>query len=137
MERYQPPSQSMRGQFIDALFILVLLFVTLFATTYIAQSGGDSGGGSAEAKPISELPVSSTEKQQLQEVVNEDVADLEAVNSAVEANPTPDKYDFSVLALILTAALLGTYLVFVYWSSFREYREVIEEKFGPSREDET
>lgn len=70
-------------------------------------------------------------------MVNEDVADLEAVNTAVEANPTPDKYDFSVLALILTAALLGTYLVFVYWSSFREYREVIEEKFGPSREDET
>ena len=138
MERYQPPSQSMRGQFIDAIFILVLLFVTLFATTYIAQSGGDSeGGGSAETKQISELPVSSTEKQQLQKVVDEDIADLGAVNTAVEANPTPNKYDFSVLALLITAGLLGAYLVFVYWSSFKEYREVIEEKFGPSREDET
>lgn len=136
MDRYQPPEQSMRGQFLDALFILVLLFATLFVTTYIAQGGGGSGGSeSAEVKPISELPISSAEKQQFQKMVNNGMVSLETINTSIDANqPDPNKYNFSVLALIMTAGLLIAYLVFVYWSSFKEYREVIEEKFGTSED---
>lgn len=136
MDRYQPPEQSMRGQLLDALFILVLLFATLFVTTYIAQGGGDSTGSeSSEVKPISELPISSAEKQQFQKMVNNDMVSLEVINTSIDANqPDPDKYNFSTLALIITAGLLAAYLVFVYWSSFKEYKEVIEEKFGVSEE---
>ncbi len=33
MTPYEPPRQSLRGQLVDAVFILVLLFATLFVST--------------------------------------------------------------------------------------------------------
>ncbi len=138
MTPYQPPRQSIGGQLFDAFFILALLFVTLFVTTYVAEkqqqaAGGAAAAGASEAKPISELQISGAEKQQFQKLVDKGVVDVETVNTAVEANqPNPDKYAFSVLALVITAGIIVAYMAFVYSVSFKEYREVIREKFGPS-----
>ena len=135
MAPYEPPRQSMRGQLIDAAFILVLLFLTLFASTYVLglQGGGAAGDAAAAPKPVSELPISSAEKQQFQKMIDAGMVDLRTVNDSVQANqPSTDKYAFSVLSLIVTAAIIIAYMAFVYRTSFKEYREVIEEKFGPS-----
>ena len=135
MAPYEPPRQSMRGQLIDAVFILVLLFLTLFVSTYVLtlQAGGAAGGGAAEPRPVSELPISSAEKQQFQKMIDAGMVDLQAVNDSVAVNrPNPDKYAFSVVSLVVTAAIIIAYMAFVYRASFKEYREVIEEKFGPS-----
>lgn len=133
MALYEPPKQSTRGQIVDTLFILLLLFVTLFVTTYIATLGGagEAGGnGSAEAKPVSELPISSAEKQQFQKMIDADMTNLRAVNAAVEANqPNTDEYAFSVLSLIITVVIAVAYMAFMYWASFKEYKEVIRERF--------
>lgn len=136
MALYEPPKQSTRGQIVDTLFILLLLFVTLFVTTYIANLGGagEAGGnGSAEAKPVSELPISSAEKQQFQKMIDADMTNLRAVNAAVEANqPNTDEYAFSVLSLIITVVIAVAYMAFMYWVSFKEYKEVIRERFDSS-----
>ncbi len=135
MAPYEPPRQSLRGQLIDAVFILVLLFATLFVSTYVLslQAGGAAGGGAAEPRPVSELPISAAEKQQFQKMIDAGMVDLQAVNDSVAANrASTDKYAFSVLSLIVTAAIIIAYMAFVYRLSFKEYREVIEEKFGPS-----
>lgn len=134
MAPYEPPQQSMRGQLIDALFILVLLFLTLFASTYVLSlQGGAAGGAAAEPRPVSELPISSAEKQQFQKMIDAGMVDQQAVNDSVQANrPSADKYAFSVLSLVVTAAIIIAYMAFVYRTSFKEYREVIEEKFGSS-----
>ncbi len=123
----------------DAVFILVLLFATLFVSTYVLslQAGG-AAGGTAEPQPVSELPISSAEKQQFQKMIDAGMVDLQGVNDSVAANrASTDKYAFSVISLVVTAAIIIAYMAFVYRLSFREYREVIEEKFGPSERGRT
>jgi hypothetical protein len=39
-------------------------------------------------------------------------------------------YDIDWLTLIVIAAILIGYFVFLFWASDKEYREVIAEKFG-------
>lgn len=129
MADYRPPEQSKRGQLIDAATVLVLIFATLFGTTYLVQ---ESETSSAPTRPLAELPINNTERAQYQKVIDSGTADLAAVNASVAAHQDKaDKYDFNVWALLGTAALLAAYLAFVYRTSFREYREVINERFGP------
>jgi hypothetical protein len=130
---YEPPVQSKRGQLLDAVTVLALIFTTLFATTFLVQeAGAKTATAGSETRSLSDLPISDAERTQFQKVIDSGTADLPTVAAAVDANqPGADKYDFSVAALLGTAALLAVYLAFVYRTSFREYREVIEEKFGP------
>lgn len=128
---YRPPVQSRRGQLVDALTVLALIFATLFATTYLVQ---ESGGSDAPPAPgsLAEVPVGDIERAQFQKLIDSGTTDLPTVAAVVDANQAgTDKYEISVPALLGTAALLAVYLAFVYRTSFREYREVIEEKFGP------
>jgi heme/copper-type cytochrome/quinol oxidase subunit 3 len=129
MADYQPPTQSKRGQLIDAATVLVLIFATLFGTTYLVQEAETSN---APTRPLAELPINNTERAQYQKVIDSGTADLASVNASVAAHQdNADKYDVNVWALLGTTALLAAYLGFVYRTSFREYREVINERFGP------
>lgn len=133
MADYEPPAQSKRGQLLDAATVLVLIFATLFATTFLIEEA-DSGAAAtaSENRDLADLPLNDVERAQFQKVIDSGTADLPAVVAAVDANrPGVDKYEISVPALLGTAALLAVYLAFVYRTSFREYREVVEEKFGP------
>ena len=129
---YQPPKQSVRGQLLDSIFILALLFAVLFGVTYYVQSSASS----AEEKttPIAQLPITATEKAQFQRMIDEDIVDLPTVNAQVAASrerPGSEKYPISLWKLLLTVGVIGGYLIFVYKVSFKEYREVIRERFGP------
>lgn len=130
---YRPPQQSVRGQLLDAAVVLALIFVTLFATTYLTEAAETPSG---DPRPLAELPLTPGERVQYQKMIDSGTADLATITAGVEANqPSADKYDIDVLALLGTALLLAVYLGFVYRVSFREYREVIDEKFGPSELD--
>jgi hypothetical protein len=129
---YEPPKQSGRGQFVDSVIILALLMVVLFGVTYFVQSSASSGD--AGEKPIAELPITAAEKAQFQKLIDEDVTDLAGVNQQVadnRARPGSEQYPIGIVALIATILVIGVYLVFVYVVSFKEYREVIRERFGP------
>lgn len=129
---YEPPKQSARGQFVDSVIILALLMVVLFGVTYFVQSSASSSD--AKVRPIAQLPITAAEKAQFQTLIDQDVVDLEAVNQQVADNaakPGSDQYPIGVLALIATFAVIAIYLTFVYIVSFKEYREVIRERFGP------
>ncbi|MEJ2885737.1 hypothetical protein [Actinomycetospora aeridis] len=129
-EHYEPPKQSVGGQLLDALVILALIFVTLFATTYITSAEDET---TTETRPLAELPLTPGERTQYQKMIDAGVADLPTISAGVEANqPADDKYEIDVLALLGTIVLLALYLGFVYRASFREYREVVEERFGPA-----
>ena len=131
-DHYVPPKQSKRGQVFDSVFILALLFAVLFGVTYYSNS--DAAPTSSTAKPLAELPITQTERQQYQRSIDEGLVDLEGVNDQVAAS-TPKsgskQYPISPLALVVTFGVIGAYLLFVYLMSFREYREVIRERFGP------
>ena len=128
---YEPPKQSGRGQLVDSVIILALLMVVLFGVTYFVQSTADTT--EVREKPIAQLPITPAEKQQFQKLVDEDVQDVAAVNQQVADNrsrPGSDQYPIGIVALIATVLLIGVYLAFVYIMSFKEYREVIRERFG-------
>lgn len=128
---YEPPKQSLKGQLLDSVIILILLFAVLFGVTYYTESSGSAHV--EKPKPISQLPITATEKQQYQKLIDEGLVDLEGVNQQVaDSRPSNDKYSFGVGAAILTFGVIGAYLIFVYAMSFREYREVVRERFGPS-----
>lgn len=135
---YEPPRQSLRGQLVDAAVILLLIFATLFVTTYLTGDESEEGTDAPQVQQVSDLPVTPGERVQYQKMIDTGTADLPTIASGVAANqPDPDKYDIDVWALIGTTVLLAVYLGFVYRVSFREYREVIEEKFGPRNEEDS
>ena len=133
VQPYEPPKQSGRGQFIDAFIILALLMVVLFGVTYLDEAS--DSGEAPETRPVAELPITAAEKQQFDRLIDEGVTDLEGVNQQVADNQERDgseQYPIGAIALISTFAVIGIYLAFVYFMSFKEYREVIRERFGPS-----
>jgi hypothetical protein len=127
---YEPPEQSLRGQIVDSLIIMILLFAVLFGVTYYVQSSASAG--EEQTTPIAELPITPAEKVQYQKLVDEEIVDVATVNAQVAAShPRDDKYPITAWKLLLTIAVIGGYLAFVYIVSFKEYREVIRERFGP------
>jgi hypothetical protein len=127
---YQPPKQSSRGQLVDSLIILVLLMVVLFGVTYFVQSSTSST--SVKTRPLSELPITATEKQQYALAIKEGIVDLPTANQQVADNhEDSNKYPIAIGTLIITFGVIALYMAFVYLVSFKEYREVIRERFGP------
>ena len=131
---YEPPKQSLRGQLVDSVIILVLLFAVLFGVTYYTESSSSTGVD--KTKPIAQLPITATEKQQYRKLVDEGVVDVATVNQQVaDSTPSDHKYSFGIGAAIVTFGVIGAYLIFVYAMSFREYREVVRERFGSAPDD--
>ena len=131
-DHYVPPKQSKRGQVFDSVFILVLLFAVLFGVTYYSNTA--AAPTTSTVKPLAQLPLTQVERQQYQRLIDEGLVDLKGVNDQVAAStpkPGPKQYPISLLAFLVTFGVIAAYLVFVYLMSFREYREVIRERFGP------
>ncbi len=130
---YVPPKQSKRGQIFDSVFILALLFAVLFGVTYYSNAA--AAPATAAAKPLSELPLTQAERAQYQRAIDEGLVDLKTVNDQVAAS-TPKagskQYPINLLDLLATFGVIAAYLLFVYVMSFREYREVVRERFGPA-----
>jgi hypothetical protein len=129
---YKPPKQSSRGQLVDSVIILVLLMVVLFGVTYFVQSS--AGTTQVKTKPLSQLPITPTEKQQYAAAIKHGVVDLPTANQQVADNKeNSNKYPIAVGTLIITFGVIGIYLAFVYGMSFKEYRQVVRERFGAPR----
>jgi ABC-type glycerol-3-phosphate transport system permease component len=127
---YQPPKQSARGQLVDSLIILVLLMVVLFGVTYFVQSSTSTT--EVKTRPLAQLPITAAEKEQYRLAIQHGIVDLPTVNQQVADNKQDsNKYPIAVGTLIITFAVIAIYLAFVYLVSFKEYREVIRERFGP------
>ena len=130
---YQPPKQSSRGQLVDSLIILVLLMVVLFGVTYFVQSSTSTT--EVKTKPISALPITPQEKTQYNDAIKHGIVDLPTANQQVADNKQDsNKYPIAVGTLIITFGVIALYMAFVYVMSFKQYRDVVAEKFGPMQE---
>ncbi len=126
--------QSRAGQFVDAATLIALLFITLFVTTFFFAQDAAAPEAS-EPTSISQLNITPAEKQQFELMKSKDMVDDATVQQLTTDNaPSNDKYTIEWLPLIGITVLAAAYLAFVYLMSFREYREVVEARFGPGQE---
>ncbi|MTI62404.1 hypothetical protein [Methylophaga sp.] len=124
MSTYIPKIQHKRGQLIDSLFILVLVYVSLYIPLFL-ESDTKSAEETATVQSYTweSLGVSAVEQEQWQKLGYDEAAAAEIIN---------DKFDYTIdpLMLAITALVIIGYFFFVIRISDRQYREVIEEKFG-------
>lgn len=121
---YKPPKQSFAGQIFDVITLLVLTVGALYLPLYLGLAGA-AKTPSPVANPTWEaLGQNATEQQQWAAL---GVTDPAAANDIVTAR---FDYSFSWVALVVMAILVIGYFVLVVRLSDREYRDVIEERFG-------
>ena len=124
---YQPPKQGFVAQIFDVLVLLVLTIGALYLPLYLGLAGANKVPNPVENPTWEALGQNEVEQQQWAAL---GIADPAAANEIVTAR---FDYSFSWPALIIMAILVVGYFVMVVRLSAREYREVIDERFGPKR----
>ncbi|UVC09010.1 hypothetical protein IHQ71_28535 [Rhizobium sp. TH2] len=121
---YQPPKQSLGAQVFDVITLLVLTVGALYVPLYLGLAGAAKTPAPIANPTWEALGQNATEQQQWAAL---GITDPAAANDMITAR---FDYSFSWAALITMAVLVIGYFVLVVRLSDREYREVIEERFG-------
>ena len=120
--RYEPPEQSKAMQFVDIVFLLVAIFVTLWLPLELGLAGA--------SKQIQ--PIENPTWESLQQTPGQ-VAQWEKLgyDPAKAHDVIQNRFDYELgwLSIIVMAAVLIGYFLFLFRASAKEYREVIAEKF--------
>lgn len=119
---YVPPEQSMTGQIVDSLLVLVLVVASLFAPVYL----GLAGGGKTVLE-FTEKTWTGMNQTPAMQAVWEKLGFTEETAAGIIASRFD--YTFSIGAFLVTAAVVIVYFVFVVVYSDREYKDVIAERF--------
>ncbi len=135
---YQPPRQSGFGQAIDSLLVLVVLFICLlvpfrwdaivaaFAPAPPAATEAAATQAAKEPEPTWEGLKQTPVQAQQWEKLGKKPADAKPLIDA--------KFDFDAdlrsWKLPLTIIVIVAYFIFLLRTSDREYRQVIDERFG-------
>ncbi|HET6622172.1 MAG TPA: hypothetical protein VFG64_19690 [Dongiaceae bacterium] len=134
---YQPPRQSIPGQWFDVITLLVLIFLALFlpvwlkiavpsrveklpaGVSYVAAEDGTKTWTGLSWEVLGQNPTMAQQWEKLG-YTPETAADIITM---------PFDYDFDWEGIVGMIALIGGYYVFLLWHSEKEYRQVIQEKF--------
>lgn len=125
--RYKPPVQAGFGQFFDCIFILVLVYLALMAPL-ILDFGSDEEAVSGSAVEVVAPTWESLGQNETMQAQWEKL-EVSVEEAAVIIN---NKFDYSInpIALLITLLVLVGYWILMLKISDKEYREVINEKFG-------
>lgn len=121
-KHYEPPRQSGLGQFVDSIFLLALVYVALFIPLIL----GLTGAGSTAVTPA-EITWETLEQNVVMQAQWEKLG--YTPETAAEMITTRFDYTIDPLMLLLTAAVILGYFVYLIRMSDKEYRDVISEKF--------
>lgn len=124
MSTYTPKVQSKKGQLFDSLFILILVYVSLYIPLFLeSDTKSASDTTSAQVVTWESLNVSPVEQEQWQKLGFDETSAAEIIN---------DKFDYTIdpMMLGITAIVIIGYFIFMLRVSESQYREVIAEKFG-------
>ena len=124
---YKPPKQSLTGQIFDVLTLLVLTVGALYIPLYLGLAGAAKTPAPIANPTWEALGQNANEQAQWAALGYTDPA---AVNDMITAR---FDYSFSWSALVVMAALVIGYFILVVRLSDKEYRDVIEERFGPKK----
>jgi predicted PurR-regulated permease PerM len=142
---YQPPQQSVPGQWIDVFLLLLLIFVALYApiklniavpsrveklppgVSYEMKTSTDADGNETQTKQWTGLTWEALGQNPVMQQQWEKLG--YTVESAADIITQPFDYTIQWGGLIGMIVLIGGYYVFMLWHSEKEYRQVIAEKF--------
>lgn len=124
---YQPPKQSLAAQIFDVVTLLVLTVGALYVPLYLGLAGAAKTPAPIANPTWEALGQNATEQAQWAAL---GITDPAAANDIITAR---FDYSFSWTALITMAVLVIGYFVLVVRLSDREYREVIDERFGSKK----
>ena len=124
MAKYTPPEQSREMQWVDIIFVVAAIFLALWLPL---QAGW---AGVSRAIQVIENPTWELLGQtpvQVEQWVKLGYADAAAAHDIIQ-----NKFDYTIdwLQLVIMSAVIIGYFVFLFKASDKEYREVIDEKFG-------
>ena len=121
---YKPPKQSLAGQIVDVIVLLVLTVGALYLPLYMGLAGAAKTPAPIENPTWEALGQNEVEQAQWAVLGYPDAA------SANEIITARFDYTFSWTALIVMVVVVVGYFVLVVKLSDKEYREVIDERFG-------
>jgi hypothetical protein len=124
---YEPPKQTLAGQVLDVIILLVMTVGALYIPLYLGLAGAAKTPNPVENATWEALGQNAVEQQQWLAL---GISDPAAANDIITAR---FDYTFSWTALIVMAVLVIGYFVLVVRLSDKEYREVIRERFGSQR----
>jgi hypothetical protein len=126
MTKYTPPEQSKAMQFVDIAFLLVAIFLALWLPLELGLAGA--------AKEIDKIdnPTWELLQQTPAQVVQWEKLGYDA-NTAHDVIQNHFHYTIDWMELSVMALVLIGYFVFLFRASKREYRDVIDEKFGDGK----
>src|SRR5262245_56137544 len=142
---YQPPLQSVPGQWIDVIVLLVLIFLALFipvwakiavparveklppGVSYVVNTTTDADGNEVQTRQWTGLTWEAlgqnpTMQQQWEKLGY-------TVETAADIITQPFDYTIQWGGLVGMIVLIGGYYFFLLWHSEKEYKQVIREKF--------
>ena len=122
-KKYIAPKQSRIGQLIDSLFLLVLVYVTLFAPLVLGLTGGGTKTVLPQQVSWESLGQNATMQAQWEKL---------GYTPDTAANIIATRFDYTIdpLAFGLTAIVIIGYFGLLLRLSEKEYAEVIREKFS-------
>ena len=134
---YQPPKQSVPGQWFDVITLLVLIFLALFlpvwlkiavpsrveklpaGVSYVAAEDGTKTWTGLSWEVLGQNPTMAQQWEKLG-YTPETAADIITM---------PFDYSLDWMGIIGMIVLIGGYYIFLLKHSEKEYRQVIQEKF--------
>lgn len=124
---YKPPKQSLAGQIVDVVVLLVLTVGALYLPLYMGLAGAAKTPNPIENPTWEALGQNEVEQAQWAVLGYPDAA------SANEIITARFDYTFSWTALIVMVVAVVGYFILVVRLSDKEYREVIDERFGKNK----
>ena len=124
MAKYTPPEQAKAMQWFDIAVVIGAIFLALWFPLYMGWAGN------SKVMDKIDNPTWEALKQtpaQVEQWVKAGIPDAAAAHDIIQ-----NKWDYTInwmQLILLTVAIIG-YFVFLFRASDKEYREVIDEKFG-------
>lgn len=119
---YEPPTQSIFGQVVDAFLMLALVLVTLYLPLLLGLAGGGTTVKAFDAPTWEALGQNAAMAEQWQKLGFDPAKAAEIIGKRFD-------YDFSWLAFAVTGlVIVGYFFAMLKWSD-KEYRDVIAERF--------
>ncbi|GJE81164.1 hypothetical protein [Methylorubrum thiocyanatum] len=122
---YEPPIQSVLGQIVDAVLMLVLVFITLYLPLLFKLAGGGTSTTELPNPTWDSLGQNATMAGQWEKLGF-------TPEKAAGIIGTRFDYSFNWGLVALTAAIIVGYFIVMFRYSDRQYREVIAEHFDGS-----